>query len=188
MLRVLGKANARCSWSLIISIIVVAAIGLAAWFLSPKGENQTYAIPFLCMAGARPNVHKYSVWRSTIILSTASCWLMWGMDVHKIVFQLTLTSSQRSRSSHNGTLSSYPNEAISAWKLSRRSVSKQDGSMNGMARRYEAFRRVQFIGDTGIRPGRARKGRACWTSICPGNALREQVYEYCYTTPSPRSP
>ncbi|EMF13643.1 uncharacterized protein SEPMUDRAFT_116670 [Sphaerulina musiva SO2202] len=47
-------------WSLIISIIVVAAIGLAAWFLSPKGENQT-------------------VWRSTIILSTASCWLMWAI-------------------------------------------------------------------------------------------------------------
>ncbi|KAL9531691.1 V-type proton ATPase subunit [Sphaerulina musiva] len=66
-------------WSLIISIIVVAAIGLAAWFLSPKGENQTYAIPFLCMAGARSNVHKSSVWRSTIILSTASCWLMWAI-------------------------------------------------------------------------------------------------------------
>ncbi|KAI5366122.1 Putative ATPase, V0 complex, subunit e1/e2 [Septoria linicola] len=47
-------------WSLVISIIVVVVIGLAAWFLSPKGENQT-------------------VWRSTIILSTASCWLMWAI-------------------------------------------------------------------------------------------------------------
>ncbi|PPJ58853.1 hypothetical protein CBER1_09262 [Cercospora berteroae] len=47
-------------WSLIISIIVVVVIGFAAWFFSPKGENQT-------------------VWRSTIILSTASCWLMWAI-------------------------------------------------------------------------------------------------------------
>ncbi|KAK4629013.1 V-type proton ATPase subunit e [Fulvia fulva] len=47
-------------WSLIISIIVVALIGVAAWLFSPKGENQ-------------------AVWRSTIILATASCWLMWAI-------------------------------------------------------------------------------------------------------------
>ncbi|KJY02474.1 Vacuolar ATP synthase subunit e like protein [Zymoseptoria brevis] len=47
-------------WTLIISIIVVVAIAMAAWFFSPKGENQT-------------------VWRSSIILSVASCWLMWAI-------------------------------------------------------------------------------------------------------------
>ncbi|EME79700.1 uncharacterized protein MYCFIDRAFT_37797, partial [Pseudocercospora fijiensis CIRAD86] len=48
------------SWSILISIIVVLAVAAGAWFFSPKGENQT-------------------VWRSTIILSAASCWLMWAI-------------------------------------------------------------------------------------------------------------
>ncbi|KAF1819676.1 uncharacterized protein K489DRAFT_434388 [Dissoconium aciculare CBS 342.82] len=47
-------------WSLIISIIVIVAICVAAWFFSPKGENQT-------------------IWRSTVILSVVSCWLMWAI-------------------------------------------------------------------------------------------------------------
>ncbi|RMY36215.1 hypothetical protein D0866_04083 [Hortaea werneckii] len=46
-------------WSLIISIIFIAVFSVAAWFLSPKGDTQT-------------------VWRSTLILSAWSCWLMWG--------------------------------------------------------------------------------------------------------------
>ncbi|CEL01456.1 ATPase, V0 complex, subunit E1/e2 [Aspergillus pseudodeflectus] len=47
-------------WSLLIGLIVVVAAGVAAWLFSPKGENQT-------------------VWRSTIILSLASCYLMWAI-------------------------------------------------------------------------------------------------------------
>ncbi|RMY57752.1 hypothetical protein D0865_02966 [Hortaea werneckii] len=46
-------------WSLIISIIFIAVFSVAAWFLSPKSDTQT-------------------VWRSTLILSAWSCWLMWG--------------------------------------------------------------------------------------------------------------
>ncbi|CZT19295.1 probable VMA9 Subunit e of the Vo (membrane) sector of the vacuolar H+-ATPase, essential for vacuolar acidification [Ramularia collo-cygni] len=47
-------------WSLLISILVVVGVQLLAWFFSPKGENQT-------------------VWRSTVILSAAACWLMWAI-------------------------------------------------------------------------------------------------------------
>ncbi|KAL3489006.1 hypothetical protein BJX62DRAFT_165774 [Aspergillus germanicus] len=47
-------------WSLLIGLIVVVAAGVAAWLFSPKGENQT-------------------LWRSTLILSLASCYLMWCM-------------------------------------------------------------------------------------------------------------
>ncbi|KAK4499462.1 hypothetical protein PRZ48_009977 [Zasmidium cellare] len=53
-------ANGSIRWSILISIVVVVAIALGAWFFSPKGENQ-------------------AVWRSTIILSAASCWLMWAI-------------------------------------------------------------------------------------------------------------
>ncbi|KAI7188522.1 hypothetical protein D0869_02782 [Hortaea werneckii] len=47
-------------WSLIISIIFIAVFSVAAWFLSPKGDTQT-------------------IWRSTLILSAWSCWLMWAI-------------------------------------------------------------------------------------------------------------
>ncbi|KAJ5651269.1 uncharacterized protein N7484_004992 [Penicillium longicatenatum] len=47
-------------WSLIIGMIVVFAACLAAWFFSPKGENLT-------------------VWRSVLILSFISCYLMWAI-------------------------------------------------------------------------------------------------------------
>ncbi|KAL4987224.1 ATPase, V0 complex, subunit E1/e2 [Aspergillus falconensis] len=47
-------------WSLIIGLIVVAAAAVAAWVFSPKGENQT-------------------LWRSTLILSITSCYLMWAI-------------------------------------------------------------------------------------------------------------
>ncbi|KAL6239237.1 hypothetical protein BDW75DRAFT_199277 [Aspergillus navahoensis] len=47
-------------WSLIIGLIVVVAAAVAAWVFSPKGENQT-------------------LWRSTLILSITSCYLMWAI-------------------------------------------------------------------------------------------------------------
>ncbi|KAF3393967.1 V-type proton ATPase subunit e, partial [Penicillium rolfsii] len=47
-------------WSLFVGLIVIVALSLAAWFFSPKGENQT-------------------VWRSTLILSIVSCYLMWAI-------------------------------------------------------------------------------------------------------------
>ena len=47
-------------WSLLISIIFIVVFSAVAWFASPKGENQT-------------------VWRSTLILSAWSCWLMWAI-------------------------------------------------------------------------------------------------------------
>lgn len=47
-------------WSILIGLIVVVALSAAAYFFSPKGENQT-------------------VWRSTLILSFASCYIMWAI-------------------------------------------------------------------------------------------------------------
>jgi hypothetical protein len=38
------KANAQSSWSIIIGLIIIVAASVAAWFLSPKGENQAYII------------------------------------------------------------------------------------------------------------------------------------------------
>ncbi|RDW92044.1 V-type proton ATPase subunit e-like protein [Coleophoma crateriformis] len=46
-------------WAIIIGLIVVVLASVAAWFLSPKGETQT-------------------IWRSSLILSFASCYIMWG--------------------------------------------------------------------------------------------------------------
>ncbi|TGO56785.1 hypothetical protein BCON_0073g00190 [Botryotinia convoluta] len=52
-------------WSIVIGLIIVVLASAAAWFLSPKGENQT-------------------IWRSSLILSFASCYLMWGTYSHRI--------------------------------------------------------------------------------------------------------
>ncbi|KFY59607.1 hypothetical protein V496_05642 [Pseudogymnoascus sp. VKM F-4515 (FW-2607)] len=48
------------SWSIFIGFVVIVLACVAAWFFSPKGENQT-------------------VWRSTLILSFASCYIMWAI-------------------------------------------------------------------------------------------------------------
>lgn len=38
------RADFVASWSILISIIVVGVVSAAAWFFSPKGENQAYAL------------------------------------------------------------------------------------------------------------------------------------------------
>ncbi|KAJ9138821.1 hypothetical protein NKR23_g8218 [Pleurostoma richardsiae] len=47
-------------WSIFVGLFVVVAMGIAAWFLSPKGENQV-------------------LWRSSLLLTFASCYLMWAV-------------------------------------------------------------------------------------------------------------
>ncbi|CAL5869725.1 uncharacterized protein PFLUO_LOCUS3955 [Penicillium psychrofluorescens] len=47
-------------WSLLIGLVIIVGASLAAWFLSPKGDNRT-------------------LWRSTLILSFVSCYLMWAI-------------------------------------------------------------------------------------------------------------
>ena len=34
-----------CRWSILIGLVVIVALSVGAWFLSPKGENQTYVCP-----------------------------------------------------------------------------------------------------------------------------------------------
>ncbi|KAH7031303.1 ATPase, V0 complex, subunit E1/e2 [Microdochium trichocladiopsis] len=47
-------------FSIFIGAAIVAALCAAAWFLSPKGENQT-------------------TWRSSLIIAFISCYLMWAI-------------------------------------------------------------------------------------------------------------
>ncbi|CAG8958808.1 hypothetical protein HYALB_00004578 [Hymenoscyphus albidus] len=47
-------------WSVIIGAIIVVLACLAGWFFAPKGETQT-------------------IWRSSLILSFASCYIMWAI-------------------------------------------------------------------------------------------------------------
>lgn len=47
---------------------MVVVIGLAAWFLSPKGENQTYDLPFLYTTGspANPSSQRMALYDNTL--------------------------------------------------------------------------------------------------------------------------
>ncbi|KAL5371600.1 hypothetical protein PMIN06_000769 [Paraphaeosphaeria minitans] len=47
-------------WAPFIGLVVVAIFCGAAWFLSPKGEEQT-------------------IWRSTLILSASAMYIMWAI-------------------------------------------------------------------------------------------------------------
>ncbi|KAL3418340.1 ATP synthase subunit H [Phlyctema vagabunda] len=47
-------------WAIFIGLLVVVIASIAAWFLAPKGETQT-------------------TWRSSLILSFASCYIMWAI-------------------------------------------------------------------------------------------------------------
>lgn len=81
------------SWSVLIGLVVVIAMCVAAWFFSPKGENQVYVCPSALAFFLPPpflespiHTHKsplgkkpYSLWRSSLILSIVSCFLMWAI-------------------------------------------------------------------------------------------------------------
>ncbi|KAF2002287.1 hypothetical protein P154DRAFT_521106 [Amniculicola lignicola CBS 123094] len=62
-------------WAPFIGLIVLAIVVGAAWFLSPKGENQT-------------------IWRSTLILSAVSMYLMWAItfiaQLHPLISPINL--------------------------------------------------------------------------------------------------
>lgn len=94
-------------WSLLIGLIVIVGLSAAAYFFSPKGENQTYvSSQSIKILSTFPRTGRYlayheqsnrhprykrkpqvernkltginRVWRSTLILSFASCYIMWG--------------------------------------------------------------------------------------------------------------
>lgn len=67
-------------WAPFIGAIVVAVFMAAAWFLAPKGENQTYALPRCSsVPGLVTDAMDYRIWRSTLLLSAVSMYLMWCM-------------------------------------------------------------------------------------------------------------
>ncbi|KAF6836232.1 ATP synthase subunit H [Colletotrichum musicola] len=47
-------------YSVFVGLVIVVAMGAGAWFLSPKGENQI-------------------IWRSSLLLALACCYLMWAI-------------------------------------------------------------------------------------------------------------
>ncbi|CAG8115860.1 unnamed protein product [Penicillium nalgiovense] len=56
----LVQRTCTTDWSLVIGLVIIIALSTAAWFLSPKGDNQT-------------------LFRSTLILTFVSCYLMWAI-------------------------------------------------------------------------------------------------------------
>lgn len=68
---------------------------MAAWFFSPKGENQVYVLfpsshclPHRARRGGMRNppsadktCSEPSLWRSSLILSIVSCYLMWAITL-----------------------------------------------------------------------------------------------------------
>ncbi|KAK4868349.1 hypothetical protein LT330_007071 [Penicillium expansum] len=66
-------------WSLVIGLIIIIAFSTAAWFLSPKGDNQTYSFLLKLQALENTDSAFLSLFRSTLILTFVSCYLMWAI-------------------------------------------------------------------------------------------------------------
>ncbi|PWW73502.1 hypothetical protein C7212DRAFT_219912, partial [Tuber magnatum] len=47
-------------WNIFIGLFVVVALSAVVWVFAPKGENQT-------------------IWRSSLILTFAACYIMWAI-------------------------------------------------------------------------------------------------------------
>lgn len=65
------------SWSIIIGLVVVIVASVGVYFFSPKGENNTYVQVWDAENSNR--LTRSSIWRWTLTLSFASCYIMWGM-------------------------------------------------------------------------------------------------------------
>ncbi|TGZ85045.1 hypothetical protein EX30DRAFT_15185 [Ascodesmis nigricans] len=51
-----------CRWSIFVGLFIVVAASVAAYIFAPKGENQT-------------------IWRSSLILAFAACYIMWALTL-----------------------------------------------------------------------------------------------------------
>src|SRR4051812_24823711 len=70
-------------YSIFIGLVIIAAMCGAAWVFAPKGENQVYVLPLACRT-LEPCAHAcvlcvFSLWRSSLILTFISCYLMWAI-------------------------------------------------------------------------------------------------------------
>ncbi|KAK3688483.1 ATP synthase subunit H-domain-containing protein [Podospora appendiculata] len=89
-------------WSIFVGLAVIVAMCVGAWVFAPKGENQVYGTYFTISLPSRPPTSfttptgtdetnpltfiylsnpppKNSLWRSSLILSFVSCYLMWAI-------------------------------------------------------------------------------------------------------------
>ncbi|KAK0370701.1 hypothetical protein CLIM01_11945 [Colletotrichum limetticola] len=55
-------------------------MGAGAWFLSPKGDTQMYNYYSMrhCDRNTQLTIF-YSIWRSSLLLALACCYLMWAI-------------------------------------------------------------------------------------------------------------
>lgn len=84
-------------WSIFVGLFVIAAMCVAAWFLSPKGENQVLVLHHSDLGTQGSTPSRLSVlwlfatltallsltfgrlWRSSLILAFVCCYLMWAI-------------------------------------------------------------------------------------------------------------
>ncbi|OHW96744.1 ATP synthase subunit h [Colletotrichum incanum] len=77
-------------YSIFIGLVIVVAMGAGAWFLSPKGETQMYVRPQLMQNTQKSHIRSLasqcgtanvgdSIWRSSLLLALACCYLMWAI-------------------------------------------------------------------------------------------------------------
>ena len=68
-------------YSIFVGLVVIVALCLASWFFSPKGENQVYVSRLRLRQGfVGMLTHMLCrLWRSSLILTIVSCYLMWAI-------------------------------------------------------------------------------------------------------------
>ncbi|KAL7273625.1 H(+)-transporting V0 sector ATPase subunit e [Rhizina undulata] len=78
-------------YSVFVGLVIIVILSALAWMFSPKGENQTFVLlryhtPFFQAQNRLRNTAKltpdfFSVWRSSLILTFAACYIMWAITL-----------------------------------------------------------------------------------------------------------
>ncbi|RPB02012.1 hypothetical protein L873DRAFT_1802872 [Choiromyces venosus 120613-1] len=71
-------------WSIFVGLFVVVVLSAVAWMFAPKGENQT-------------------IWRSSLILSLAACYIMWAITLMAQLHPLVVPKRSDMRPEHSTT-------------------------------------------------------------------------------------
>ncbi|OLN95601.1 V-type proton ATPase subunit e 1 [Colletotrichum chlorophyti] len=66
-------------YSIFVGLVIVVAMGAGAWFLSPKGETQMRGNILLRSCDITLTLSANSIWRSSLLLALACCYLMWAI-------------------------------------------------------------------------------------------------------------
>lgn len=69
-------------YSIFVGLAVIVVLCAASWFLAPKGQNQVFVVPVPTPSpptGVPLTTATCRLWRSSLILSIVSCFLMWAI-------------------------------------------------------------------------------------------------------------